>query len=154
VRGSLGGLLTFFGEYHLIDNKHVVIDQQVVEQLTHVADTMTSMLATMMEAQEGQSKGLDHFREDLKDVRNAIRRIAKVLHEGNGEKPLIARVAVLETRVTELRHDVSRLEKHEEDRQMSELKRGEIDRKGKYAIAVALASGLLALATTIISTWG
>lgn len=136
------------------DNEYVQVDQQVVEQLTNVADTMTAMLSKMMESQEGQSKDLDIFRAELSEVRNSIQRIAKVLHEGNGEKPVIARLAVLETQMNEALLDIRRLEKHEEDRAKAERERKSIDSKGKYAVIAAVVSGALALATTIISTWG
>lgn len=115
---------------------------------------MTAMLSKMMESQEGQSKDLDIFRAELSEVRNSIQRIAKVLHEGNGEKPVIARLAVLETQMNEALLDIRRLEKHEEDRAKAERERKSIDSKGKYAVIAAVVSGALALATTIISTWG
>ena len=122
------------------DNKHVQVDEQVVEQLTQVAESLGALLARVMGRHEGHTRDLDYLRDDLKVVRDAIRRIAKVLHEGNGDKPLISRTAILEEKVNNLESYAAR---REEQRT--------IDRKGKYALYTALATGILGLATSIIN---
>ena len=145
----------------MADNK-IRIDEQVVEQLTHVADSMTTMLEKLMETQRGQSTDLDYFKLDLKQVRDSIKSIAKVLHEGNGEKPLLARVAIIEVQIADLVSDVAKLQTHEEDNLKRMLDQADearsnkeeqekIGRKGKYALAVAVVSGLGGLATALIS---
>lgn len=121
------------------DPTKIQVDEQVVEQLTEVADTLGQLLERVVDRHEGHVRDLDYLRDDLKTVREAIRHIAKVLHEGNGDKPLISRVAVLEEKVHNLEED----DKEREER----LK---IERKGKYALYTALATGVLGLATAII----
>jgi len=123
--------------------QHVQVDEQVVEQLTGVADTMGKLLERVIDRHEGHSRDLDYLREDLRVVRDAIRHIAKVLHEGNGDKPLISRVAVLEEKV-------HRLEGLEENK----VERGRIEKKGKYALYTALITGILGFATALASILG
>ena len=122
------------------DNKHVQVDEQVVEQLTQVAEALGGLLSRVMDRHEGHTRDLDYLREDLKVVRDAIRRIAKVLHEGNGDKPLIARTAILEEKVSNLEADALRQEEHQT-----------IAKKGKYALYTAMATGILGLATSVIN---
>lgn len=125
------------------DPTHVVADEQVIEQLTDVADTMGKLLERVIDRHEGHTRDLDYLRDDLKVVRDAIRHIAKVLHEGNGDKPLISRVAVLEEKVHNL-----------EDDQENQEERARIDRKGKYTLYAALATGILGLATALAGLFG
>ena len=122
------------------DPTKISVDEQVVEQLTGVADAMGQLLERVMSRHEGHARDLDYLRDDLKLVREAIRHIAKVLHEGNGDKPLISRVAVPEEKVY-------RLEGDEQD----EKERAKIEKKGRYALYTALATGVLGLATAIVS---
>jgi hypothetical protein len=82
--------LPFFIRIYMRDDNNIQVDEQVVEQLTIVAETMARILDQVSRREEDQSKDMDHFRGDLALVRNSIRHIAKVLHEGNGERPLIA----------------------------------------------------------------
>ena len=141
-------------EASLSADEHTKVDEQVVEQLNKVADTMAAMLSTLLESQEGQSRDLDHFREDLKEVHGAIRRIAKVLHEGNGEKPLIARVATIENQIIELRRDLERLEVSDSDRLSQEKEAERVGRKGKYTVTVALISAVAAIGAAVLSFLG
>jgi prefoldin subunit 5 len=132
-----------------MSDDNIQVDEQVVEQLTGVADTMAKLLDQVMERHENQTKDMDHFRDDLALVRDSIRHIAKVLHEGNGERPLIARVAVLEEQVENLDENLKRVELyiHEANRQKSEM--DNIDKKGKWGLVAALVTGATALGVEI-----
>jgi hypothetical protein len=125
-------------------HEYVQVDEQVVQQLAETAQVMTGMLERMLETHEVQSKDMEHFREDLCLVRDAIARIARVLHEGNGQKPLIARVAVLEERVSSLLKEISR---KAEEKTAARI----VSKKGKYALGVAIITGVTALATQLVS---
>lgn len=124
---------------------NIDVDEEVVEQLTGVADTMAKLLEQVMERHDDQTKDMDHFRFDLGQVRDSIRHIAKVLHEGNGERPLIARVAVLEEQIVHINGSLKRLEldMYEEDRRKDE--QSNIDEKGKWGLRIAIISALAAL---------
>ena len=124
---------------------NIKVDEEVVEQLTGVADTMAKLLDQVMESHTHQTKDMDYFRTDLGLVRDSIRHIAKVLHEGNGEKPLIARVAILEIQIGHLDEGLKKieLEMHESERLKEE--KANIDKKGKWTLRVAVVAGMSAL---------
>lgn len=128
----------------------IEVDAQVVEQLTLVVDTMAGLLDRVSQRHDNQSQAMDHFREDLSLVRNSIRHIAKVLHEGNGEKPLISRVAVLEEKASNLEEQTDKLELCMEDERKGRDLRKNIDKKGKYAIVVAIVTGVAGIVVEIV----
>lgn len=140
-----------------MSDDNIKVDEEVVEQLTGVADTMAKLLDRVMERHTNQSNDMDHFRSDLALVRDSIRRIAKVLHEGNGERPLIARVAVLEARVDNMdntiagiqdRIKLAELYAHEEERLENEQET--IDKKGRWGVVAAVLTGGTALIVEIV----
>jgi len=133
------------------DPPNIEVDEQVIEQLTSIADTMTDMVGRMMDTHEVQSSDMKHFKEEISHVREALQRVVKVLMEGNGERPLIARVATLEAQMLNAIDDVDTLQKREERRLINEVEEQKIDKKGKYAIRAAVISGFIALATSVIS---
>ena len=128
-----------------MSDENIQVDAQVVEQLAAVADTMAGLLEQVSQKHENQSRDMDHFRSDLALVRDSIRHIAKVLHEGNGEKPLISRVAVIEEKIDNLEDQQDKIELHMEDGRRNSERRKNIDKKGKYAVIAAVISGLGAL---------
>jgi len=132
------------------DDGKIEVDVQVVEQLTLVADTMAGLLDNVSKRHDNQSEAMAHFREDLGLVRDSIRHISKVLHEGNGEKPLISRVAILEEKVRSLGAALDKVELHLEDERKTKDLRANIDKKGKYAVAAALVTGIAGLAVELI----
>ena len=121
-------------------DENLQVEEHVVQQLAETAGVMTHMLERMLETHEVQSKDIEYFRADLVLVRDAIAKIAKILHEGNGQKPLITRVAVLETQAEYLL---------EQAKERAESKA--TSTKGKYALAVAVVTGVCALAAQVIS---
>lgn len=124
-------------------NERLTIDQQVVLQLAEVASVMTSMLGRLLETHKSQTafgKDVEHLQDNLRSARDAISRIAQILHEGNGQKPLISRVAVLEEKAKSVEEDLDKIE---------EVKL--VSRKGKYVLGAALISGLAGLAASLIS---
>lgn len=132
-------------------NELAQVDDAVVHQLAEIAESMSSMVGRMLDSQAVQTKDIDYFREELRIVRDAIRRIAKVLHEGNGERPLISRVAVLENQIVNLTEDINTLQQHEERRLEEERELKQIERRGRNVVVGAIVSGVFALATSIIS---
>lgn len=125
------------------DKEHVTLDQQVVPQLAEVAVVMTSMLGRLMETHESQAifgKDVEYLRNDLRATRDIVAKIARVLHEGNGQKPLVSRVAVLEERADEMKGDFTKIEENKQ-----------ISKKGRYVLAAALSSGLLGFAASLLS---
>ena len=130
------------------------IDTEVISQLTQVADTLTAMVSQLMQSQEGQTTKFNYFRESLRETRDSIRKISQVLHEGNGQRPLVARVAVLETQIAGLEDDLEelgeQLAKNAQNKEQASL----AERKGRYAVAVALVTGICSLAASIIQWVG
>lgn len=133
-----------------MSNDNIQVDEEVVQQLTNVADTMAKMLDTVMERHTNQSKDMDYFREDLAVVRDSIKHIAKVLHEGNGEKPLISRVAVLEKGMSVLEDDVARMELYTHEAERLENEKENIDKKGRWGLIAAIFTGCTALGVEIV----
>ncbi len=136
---------------------NIEVDEEVVQQLTEVADTMARLLDKVMAEHSNQNKDMDHFRADLALVRDSIRHIAKVLHEGNGERPLISRVAVLEEKVdnleddvTKVEEDVTRMELYAHETARTEDEKENINKKGKWALIAALLTGGSALVVEIV----
>ena len=132
-------------------SEHIEADGEVVQQLAETASVMTAMLERMTETHEVQTNDLEYFRDDLGLVRNAIQRIARVLHEGNGDKPLITRVAILEEKTTQIEVAVERLGIQIDDREKAEQEDHRIGLRGKYAVATALISAVAALAVAVVS---
>lgn len=128
----------------------VEIDNKVIEQLTNVADQMTKLVGKMAEKHDSHSESFINFKHELQQVRDSLRKITKILMEGNGEKPLISRVDVLETLVKELSSDLKFLENEAAAKEKAALEGENIRNKGRYALWVAVLSGLSGLATAIL----
>ena len=133
---------------------NINVDEEVVEQLTGVADTMAKLLDQVMERHDHQTKDMDYFREDLGRIRDSIRHIAKVLHEGNGEKPLIARVAINENEIKHITGVITKLELAAHEKERLEEERKNIDQKGRWGLRVAVVSGITALVVEIFRFFG
>jgi hypothetical protein len=136
------------------EDDNIKVDEEVVEHLTEVAGTMAKLLDQVMERHDHQTKDMDYFRADLALVRDSIRHIAKVLHEGNGEKPLIARVAILETHFEHLDECRKTMELELREKQKDEDEKENIDKKGKWALRAAIASGFTALGVEVFRLLG
>ena len=140
-----------------MSDDNIQVDEEVVGQLTNVADAMAKLLDKVMAQYSNQTNDMDHFRSDLALVRDSIRHIAKVLHEGNGERPLIARVAVLEEKsdnmekiIDDIDEDVKRIELYAHEADRIESEKENIDKKGKWGVVAALFAGGTALIVEIV----
>lgn len=129
------------------NQRYVSINEQVVVQL---AATITNM-STVLEAHGTQTEKLNFFREELGDVRDSLRRIVKVLLEGNGDKPLLSRTAILEAQVEHLTALVAYLKQEEDDEKKTIETNRTIARKGKWTLAAALIAGVTGIIASIIS---
>jgi hypothetical protein len=111
------------------------------------------------------AKDLEHFQGDLSLIRDSIIRIAKILHEGNGEKPLTSRVSILE-KAAELYQKnledteewmttrLNRLEEREEARTRAAIEAINIGKAGRWKLIAAVITGMAALATSLLSVLG
>ena len=131
----------------LVEPADLEVDKEVISQLAEVAEMMTEMVGAMVSSRQVHSQDLKHFRQELQGVRDSLRRIHRVLMEGNGQKPLISRVAVLEEKMANVEETL-------EDSVKQKANNEQISRRGKYAIGVAALTGLLALASALVSLFG
>lgn len=88
----------------------------LIEQLSETVKTMSSLLEKMSDNHNklfsthgSQKEQIYSIREGLKTATERISKIITVLHEGNGQPPLVTRVAVLEEKVSENTQDISKL---------------------------------------------
>lgn len=91
-------------------------NREVIKQLTETVKTMSELLDKMSDnhnklfSNHGSQKAeISHIKEGLKGATDRITKIIAVLHEGNGQAPLISRVAVLEEKMSDGAGDISRL---------------------------------------------
>lgn len=91
-------------------------NKEVIEQLTETLKTMSELLDKMSDnhnklfSTHGSQKAeIAHIKDGLKGASDRITKIIAVLHEGNGQAPLITRVAVLEEKAAESTSDIGRL---------------------------------------------
>ena len=126
------------------DDKTPSIDTIVLAQLAETATTMTSIMERMSSHYDGHARDIEYIREALAHARNSIAKIARVLHEGNGEKPLVTRVYLLEQAITDL---TKQFEKYEAA--TNEALRAQ--KAGRWKLITASVSGILALATAVVS---
>lgn len=122
------------------DKDNVQVDEEVVSRLAETAAVMSVMLAKLSETHDAHGERVKFFREELITVRNSLRRISKVLMEGNGAKPLIARVAVIEEKIDNL-----------EEAAAARKQDARISSRGKYALGVAVVSGLAGVVTSLVT---
>lgn len=141
--------------------KNLDVPVEVIGQLSEAAGILTNMVDKFINVREGQREeieghkdDLNYLREDLRDVRDSIKRVAKVLLEGNGEKPLIARMATLEQQMAHAREDIDDIEEREDQRQQNETDAEQINSTGKWAVAAAVVSGVVAIATAAMALMG
>jgi hypothetical protein len=127
------------------DKERLTPDDEVLQRLAEIVGDLTNILqglatenTRLTDERKSQSRDLEYFRKDLGYVRDAVARVVRVLHEGNGQRPLVTRVAVMEEKVDGLEEGARESKKKEI-----------VDAKGKWALRVALVSGLLALATSL-----
>jgi hypothetical protein len=88
----------------------------VIEQLTETVKTMSELLDKMSDNHDklfsnhgSQKAEIAHVKDGIRDAAERITKIITVLHEGNGQPPLVTRVAVLEEQVSEAGQDIGRL---------------------------------------------
>jgi len=112
----------------------------IVEQLTKILQQVVAEKDELVGEKREHDENIKYLREDLCLVRASVARVITVLHEGNGQKPLITRVALLEERQEE---------RKEAERQAAgkEL----VKTKGKWAVRTAIVAGVLSLAATILT---
>jgi hypothetical protein len=101
-------------------------DKDSVEKLSEALATMSEAMSKVMTSNDLQAKILrmhaeisENFREDIRDVKKTLEKIIHVLHEGNGEKPLITRVALLEEKYSGIKERLK--EDQEEDSKEEEV---------------------------------
>lgn len=124
---------------------------QLVEQLIDTVTSMTQTLKRVMSQHEFHRDELNAYKEEIKRIRDRVSSIVRVVHEGNGERALVTRVAVLEEKVIDLEKDVDRLfEKHRllDARKAEETK---VSTAGRWQLRVALVSAVAAIIVAGIS---
>ena len=132
------------------EKARIHVDEQVIEQLANTVRLLTAMLERILETRKDQSKEMEVFRDNLKLVRDSIARIAVVLHEGNGERPLVTRVAVLEEQVDGLDEKVDRNKEDISDFSKKQDRDEGIKKEGRWQLWAAGLTGGIALVIQLI----
>jgi hypothetical protein len=98
------------------DKKEDELDEQVLANLADALHSITDMVSKTLK----EDRYYPGFREDMMDVRKRIDKVVHVLHEGNGEKPLITRMSLAEFSIESLKEDVQELKETKADKVLSE----------------------------------
>ena len=119
-------------------------DVEVLAQLAETAASLTLIMERLGNHYDGHARDIEYVREQLGIQRDALAQIARVLHEGNGQKPLVTRVALLEQAFKDLEGDFAKYE-------AAAAEALRVSRAGRWKLLTASVSGILALATAIVS---
>jgi hypothetical protein len=91
-------------------------ENEIEKQLTDMVKTMSILLEKMAANHDklynkhgNQKAQLVILQDGFEHVKNRLESIVKILHEGNGQKPLITRVAILEEKNPDIEADIGRL---------------------------------------------
>lgn len=98
------------------DKKNDGLDEQVLANLAEALNSITDMVSKTLK----EDRYYPGFREDMMDVRQRIDKVVHVLHEGNGEKPLITRMSLAEFAIEFLKENVQDLKETKADKATSE----------------------------------
>lgn len=125
-------------------NDEVGLEEQIISQMAGIVEQMSRMLEQLLARQDEHSGSLlelkREFTENLREIRERVARLVKVLHEGNGERPLMTRVILNEREITDLKEWRESLERVEETK-----------KKGRWQLTVAVVSGLFGLIASLVS---
>jgi len=122
-------------------------NEELVAQLASAVELTTGMLKRMLSHHSVQREELETFREDFKRLRDRISRIVQVLHEGNGERPLLTRVAILEEKVEGIEKDIETMLEAKRSAQVTK----NIRVRGRWELLVAVISAIAAISVGLLS---
>lgn len=111
--------------------------EEVAEQVAHALDEAQSGIHGLMEKVAGLKTAVESLRED-------VRLISRILLEGNGHEPMMARVSVLDREIREIKTWI------EEQREMHQAYRREQIR-GRWRLLTAAMPGLVTLFWSLVS---
>ncbi len=138
---------------------------RILEKLTAAVGNTSEMMSRLLAANEGHAREARHaaevsenLREEIRGVKRSLEKIVHVLHEGNGQKPLISRVDILETKMNtilddklvELAQALKDKSKNEDDKKLANVS---ANITGSWAFKGALLAAFVAIITTLLAKW-
>ncbi len=133
----------------------------VLEKLTEAVADTTDMMGRVLQANEdharlarASSEMAANFREEIRSVKHSLEKIIHVLHEGNGQKPLISRVDILETKVDNiLTEKLVTLTNQLNDKSNDSKKNNDANITGAWYFKGAMLTAIVAIITTALTLW-
>lgn len=116
-----------------------------VGQLAGTVSLLIELLSRFIRNNDDDRQISASLREDVRELRVDIEKISKVLHEGNGEKAVTTRLALLERGLSSLNESFL-----ESSRDKKEVNTANIS--GKWSVIVAIIAALSLIAAAILGS--
>jgi len=126
-------------------------DNELFATMSKTLDGLLEVVRTLVETQGSSISTVKELRRELINLSHELHNINKTLYLGNGQQAIVSRVAVLEGRVDEAVKDLSHYINDLKERDSIKVQKDQISSKGKWAIVVAIVSGLLGLVGSAIN---
>ena len=126
-------------------------DNELFATMSKTLDGLLEVVRTLVETQGSSISTVKELRRELINLSHELHNINKTLYLGNGQQAIVSRVAVLEGRVDEAVKDLSHYINDLKERDRIKVQKDQISSKGKWAIVVAIVSGLLGLVGSAIN---
>lgn len=127
---------------------------ELISQLTEIVGIMTTSLKRLMSHHDFQEERLSLYRCELNSVREHLAKVTKAIYEGNGERALLTRVALLENSFKDLENDLAAIvatkreeERLEKEKELQSSKLLAISKRGKWKLAIAFVTAVSAIVT-------
>lgn len=129
-------------------------NDELISQLTEIVGIMTTSLKRLMSHHDFQEERLTLYRCELNSVREHLSKVTKALYEGNGERALLTRVALLENSFKDLENDLAAIvaakreeERLEKEKELQNNKLLAVSKKGKWQLGIALVTAISGILT-------
>lgn len=143
------------------EQDHDQFVEVAIKQLSTMMDSMATVLNKTLEKHDTNAESITYIQKELISTSAGLAKVVKVLHEGNGERPVLTRLAILETsfvhRTVEIEAIINRLDSIES--KMASISTAKInadkDEKtsrnaGKVVITAAIISGMFGTIAAIV----
>lgn len=130
-------------------------DNILAEHLANGLETASELIREIQDDVKEITVSVVRLTEKVETLEHAVNSLVKIVKDGNGEKPLVSRIATIETEMNSAKNSIekigTKLEKHVEKATSADQASNKIQTQGKWQIRTAVVTGVLGLIAAIVS---
>lgn len=128
------------GDGHTLD--------EFIRDIENISDQVSDLLK---EVREGEID-FAAIKTELKILCNDVKNLSSIIRDGNNGQSLLTRVALLEQQLENIEKENNKLDENKRAQQSSLVNIEVAEKAGKWQLRVAMATGVLGLVASIITT--